>query len=133
MNSKPMLHGSENVNRRRVKIVDRSVLRASSWDGIGIGIGQPGSPLGRKRTLAQFCSGTDFQSSVINLPPLKEDWTDWKQKSGNKSVSVFDSNKIFINICPHPDIKNPERVPMHLPFSHTFSPPLLKKQESWGN
>ena len=125
-----MLHGSENVNRRRVKIVDRSVLRASSWDGIGIG--QPGSPLGRKRTLAQFCSGTDFQSSVINLPPLKEDWTDWKQKSGNKSVSVFDSNKIFINICPHPDIKNPERVPMHLPFSHTFSPPLLKKQEGWG-
>ena len=107
LNSKPMLHGSENVNRRRVKIVDRSVLRASSWDGIGIGIGQPGSPLGRKRTLAQFCSGTDFQSSVINLPPLKEDWTDWKQKSGNKSVSVFDSNKIFINICPHPDIGNP--------------------------
>ena len=131
MNSKPMLHGLENVNRRRVKIVDRSVLRASSWDEIGIG--QPESPLGRKRTLAQFCSGTDFQSSVINLPPLKEDWTDWKQKSGNKSVSVFDSNKIFISICPHPDIKNPERVPMHLPFSHTFSPPLLKKQEGWGN
>ena len=114
MNSKPMLHGSENVNRRRVKIVDRSVLRASSWDGIGIE--QPGSPLGRKRTLAQFCSGTDFQSSVINLPPLKEDWTDWKQKSGNKSVSVFDIRWNLMNFH-FPPVRNDHSLKRKRSFS----------------